>query len=99
MGLPADRSLKRVLRRLPVGAKYVVEGFGGDQGDLRVVARYLLLPDGHRLNVPSDLSRPQSSRVLALRRGSPAHAPAKGRSRSVKKFAARAEPHSGADVN
>jgi Mn-containing catalase len=53
-------------RRLPVGATYVVEGFGGAEGDLRVIARYVVLPGGQRINVPTDLSnaaarRPRSS--------------------------------------
>ena len=53
-------------RRFPVGATYVVEGFGGAEGDLRVIARYVVLPGGRRINVPIDLSnaaarRPNSS--------------------------------------
>jgi hypothetical protein len=68
MGLPMDRTPDAVPRLLPVGAKYVVEGFGGGEGNLRVVARYLLLPDGHRINVPADLSRPPSARTVAFRR-------------------------------
>jgi hypothetical protein len=54
--------------RLPVGATYVVEGFGGDEGNFRVIARYIVMPGGRRINVPADLSRPAASRVLALRR-------------------------------
>jgi hypothetical protein len=53
-------------RRLPVGATYVVEGFGGAEGDLRVIARYVILPGGRRINVAADLNnavgrRPSSS--------------------------------------
>jgi hypothetical protein len=70
MNLPMDHLSRRVPRRLPIGAKYVVEGYGGEQGNLRVIARYLLLPDGHRINVPPDLSRPASPRALAFRRAS-----------------------------
>ena len=58
----------RVPRRLPIGARYVVEGYGGAEGNLRVIARYLLLPDGQRINVPPDLSRAAPSRALAFRR-------------------------------
>ena len=39
MGLPIDRLSGRLPRRFPVGAKYVVEGYGGEEGNLRVIAR------------------------------------------------------------
>ena len=64
MGLPI------LPRRFPVGAKYVVEGYGGEKGNLRLIARYIVLPGGRRINVPADLSKPVSPRVLAFRRGS-----------------------------
>ena len=32
MGLPIDRLSSRLPRRFPVGAKYVVEGYGGEEG-------------------------------------------------------------------
>jgi hypothetical protein len=44
MGLPIDRLSSRLPRRFPVGAKYVVEGYGGEEGKLRVIARYVVLP-------------------------------------------------------
>jgi hypothetical protein len=44
--------------QLPVGASYVVEGFGGESGNLRVISRYVLMPDGRRINVPPDLGLP-----------------------------------------
>ena len=55
MGLPIDHLSSRLPRRFPVGAKYVVEGYGGDVGNLRVIARYVVLPGGRRINVPADL--------------------------------------------
>jgi hypothetical protein len=64
MGLPI------LPRRFPVGAKYVVEGYGGEKGNLRLIARYVVLPGGQRINVPADLSKPVSPRALAFRRGS-----------------------------
>ena len=54
--------------RLPVGATYVVEGFGGEEGNFRVIARYIVLPGGHRINVPADLSSPLAPRAAAFRR-------------------------------
>jgi hypothetical protein len=53
MGLPIDRLSSRLPRRFPVGAKYVVEGYGGEEGKLRVIARYVVLPGGQRINVPA----------------------------------------------
>jgi hypothetical protein len=48
MGLPIDRLSSRLPRRVPVGAKYVVEGYGGEE-ELRVIARYVILPGGRRI--------------------------------------------------
>ena len=48
----------RLPDRLPVGATYVVEGFGGDEGNFRVIARYIVLPGGRRINVPGRPFRP-----------------------------------------
>jgi hypothetical protein len=91
MGLPIDRLSSRLPRRFPVGAKYVVEGYGGEEGNLRLIARYVVLPGGRRINVPTDLSQPVSPRALAFRRSSnPKRSQAKGHPESVgKKFAAR----------
>ena len=62
--------LRMLPRRLPVGAKYVIEGYGGEKGNLRLIARYIVLPGGRRINVPADLSQPVSPRALAFRRRS-----------------------------
>ena len=56
MGIPIDRSPGQLPRRFPVGATYVIEGYGGEEGKLRVIARYVVLPGGRRINVPADLS-------------------------------------------
>lgn len=91
MGLPIDRPSSRLPRRFPVGAKYVVEGYGGGNGSLRVIGRYVVLPGGQRINVPSDLSRPASPRALPFRRNSSSkQSPVKARAASGgKKFAPR----------
>ena len=79
MGLPVDRRSSELPRQFPVGAKYVVEGYGGEKGDLRVIARYVVLPGGRRINVPADLSPPASPRALPSRRSSSSKQPsAKG---------------------
>jgi hypothetical protein len=64
MGLPI------LPRRFPVGAKYVVEGYGGEGVNLRLIARYVVLPGGHRIKFPADLSQPVSPSALAFRRRS-----------------------------
>jgi hypothetical protein len=91
MSLPIDRLSSRLPRRFPVGARYVVEGFGGEEGGLRVIARYVVLPGGQRINVPADLSRPTSPRALAFRRSANSkQSLTKGRASSRgKKFAPR----------
>ena len=48
--------------QLPVGASYVVEGYGGESGNLRVISRYVLMPDGSRINVPADFGLPGARR-------------------------------------
>jgi hypothetical protein len=60
MGPQIDRLSSRLPRRFPVGAKYVVEGYGGEKGYLHVIARYVVLPGGRRINVPASLSQPAS---------------------------------------
>jgi hypothetical protein len=91
MGSSTFLTPTRLPRRFPVGAKYVVEGYGGDDGNFRVIARYVVLPGGRRINVPADLSSPSAPRALAFRRrtnakqSQPKSRPTRGR----KKIAAR----------
>jgi hypothetical protein len=91
MDLPKDRPTNHLPRRFPVGAKYVVEGYSGEEGNLRVVARYVLLPGGRRIDVLADLSGQASGRALPFRRRSPRkRSEAKSQSGSLgKKLAAR----------
>lgn len=65
-----ERATRRLPRRFPVGATYVVEGYGAPEGELRVIARYVVLPSGRRIDVPADLSQPKAPRGLAIRRNS-----------------------------
>jgi hypothetical protein len=67
MSLPIHRQTS-LPRRFPVGAKYVVEGFGADESGFRVIARYVILPGGRRINVPPGPPVPAPSRVLPFRR-------------------------------
>jgi hypothetical protein len=63
-----NRLSDRLPRCLPIGARYVVEGVGGAEGNLRVIARYVLMPDGHRINIAADVPRTRAGRALASRR-------------------------------
>ncbi len=47
-------SRARLPKRFPVGTTYVVEGRGGEDGDLRVFSRYVVLPGGERINLGVD---------------------------------------------
>ncbi len=82
MRLPVERLPRRLPRRFPVGATYVIEGYRAQEGDLRVIARYVVLPGGRRINVTADLSRSTASpRARAFRRtGNPEQSQAKSRS-------------------
>lgn len=90
MRLPLNRSQNRLPQRLPVGASYVVEGYGGEAGKLRVIARYVVLPGGRRINVAADTAGPASPRMMPFRhRSESTQSGAKQRSRQTgKKFAA-----------
>jgi len=63
MNSPADQSSRRLPKRFPVGARYVVEGRSDTHDMLRVLSRYVLLPDGRRIDVPVD-RRPAAKRRL-----------------------------------
>ena len=50
---PSNYRPSQLPRRFPVGATYVVEGVGGAEGHLRVIAHYVVLPGGRRVNIPA----------------------------------------------
>jgi hypothetical protein len=92
MNLSSSRLPRHVPRRFPVGATYVVEGYGGEQGHLRVVSRYVVLPGGRRINVPGSNLSPVPAAAMAARRDpNLKQSRAKSRpGRAGKKFAAGA---------
>ncbi len=63
MHLSASRKPNRLPKRFPVGTTYVVEGCGGEDGQLRVFSRYVVLPGGQRINLADDFSGPASPRA------------------------------------
>jgi hypothetical protein len=52
----ASRKSNRLPKHFPVGTTYVVEGHGGADGQLRVFSRYVVLPDGKRINLAPDFA-------------------------------------------
>jgi hypothetical protein len=62
MNTPAERQSSRLPKQFPVGSTYVVEGHGGENGQLLVFSRYVVLPGGHRINVAADFGGPASPR-------------------------------------
>lgn len=40
-------------RDFPVGTRYVVEGSPGADGETRILSRYILFPDGRRVDLPT----------------------------------------------
>jgi hypothetical protein len=53
----------RLPKRFPVGTTYVVEGRGGEDGHLRVFSRYVVLPNGERINLEADFAGPAMPRA------------------------------------
>lgn len=80
MARPMDHFSRLLQEQFPIGASYVVEGYGGESGNLRVISRYVLLPDGRRINVPADFSLPAGRRRSVRRRN---RLQRKAKSRSV----------------
>jgi hypothetical protein len=62
MHLSAHHPLRRLPKRFRVGTTYVVEGYGGELGDLRVTSRYLVLPSGRRISISDEQSLPVRTR-------------------------------------
>jgi hypothetical protein len=67
MHLSLSGKASRLPKQFPVGTTYVVEGRGGEDGNLRVFSRYVMLPDGQRINLGADLGSPASSRARRAR--------------------------------
>jgi hypothetical protein len=68
MHLSAGHKPNRLPKRFPIGTTYVLEGRGGEHGDLRVDSRYVVLPGGQRINLASDSAGPRSPWVRSRRR-------------------------------
>lgn len=56
-------SVDRLPRRFPVGTRYVVEGIPGDDGELTITSRRVVLPNGTVLPLPVSSQRPATRKV------------------------------------
>ena len=69
MHLSLRRNVTRLPKRFPVGTTYVVEGRGGKDGNLSVFSRYVVLPNGRRINLcPGGHAQNQETAGIATAR-------------------------------
>jgi hypothetical protein len=66
MHLSLSRKTSRLPKRFPVGTTYVVEGCSGEDGNLRVFSRYVVLPNGQRINLGADPADVPEKQALGL---------------------------------
>jgi len=92
MHFSSRRNVSQLPKRFPVGTTYVVEGRGGEDGNLRVFSRYVVLPDGRRINLGADNQKspvaavPSRARRSRARQVAAAQTAAKRRSSRPKKI-------------
>ena len=58
--MPQSLKLNRLPKSFPVGTTYVVEGQGGEHGQLLVSSRHVVLPGGQRIEIAADCGRSAS---------------------------------------
>ena len=65
-------SISRLPRRFPVGTRYVLEGIPAKEGQLQVISRLLVLPNGQEFDLTDTAlaadTRRRSRRTTARRR-------------------------------
>ena len=66
MHLSLGRNVSKLPKQFPVGTTYVVEGRGGEDANLRVFSRYVLLPDGTRIDLGADPENVPEKHALGL---------------------------------
>jgi hypothetical protein len=64
--MPPNHKPNRLPKRFPVGTTYVVEGQGGEHGQLLVSSRYVVLPGGQRIEIAADCGRSASVQSSAF---------------------------------
>jgi hypothetical protein len=73
--MPQSLKLNRLPKSFPVGTTYVVEGQGGEHGQLLVSSRYVVLPGG-RIEIAADCGRSASCAVVGVLDGTGSLSPA-----------------------
>jgi hypothetical protein len=68
MSLPRGRQCRRLPKHFPAGTVYVVEGCGGQYGNLRVSSRYIVMPGGRKLEIPAEFDGVLQARLSRRRR-------------------------------
>lgn len=84
MHLSVSRKSGPLPTRFPVGTRYVVEGRGGENGELRVFSRYVVLPGGRRINLPNDLGTQTRARRARHGQAKSSMEPERGPTRAKK---------------
>jgi hypothetical protein len=65
-------AIGRLPRRLPVGTRYVLEGLPAEPGQVRVISRMLVLPNGQQFDLTQaaePATRRRARRSTGRRRG------------------------------
>lgn len=60
--------VNRLPSRFPVGTRYVIEGRPNQQGELQITSRYVVLPNGTKLDLRVENSDPEGTRRVRVRR-------------------------------
>jgi hypothetical protein len=56
-------AIGRLPRRLPVGTRYVLEGLPAEPGQVRVISRMLVLPNGQQFDLTQVAPEPATRRA------------------------------------
>jgi hypothetical protein len=62
---------RKLPARFPVGTRYIIEGKPGTAGKLRVVTRYVLMPNGVRYDLMTQAKAVRRVRPIARSRRTP----------------------------
>jgi len=60
-------SVSELPSRFPVGTRYVVEGKPGKKGELRIVSRQIIMPDGQAIKLKTGIVSFDRPRAAATR--------------------------------
>lgn len=64
-------TMNQLPNRFPVGTRYVIEGRPGKKGEMRIVSRQVIMPNGEAIELKAgtvSLARPSGARLKAAYR-------------------------------